>query len=222
MDWKIVVAAPLVAWLVVANAAALKMPRNWGSDSHAPTSGSYLHGLDPEVKFNDQPALVVRTTEHVSDIDYGAVTKYVDAWGYQGKRVRFSGMLKTADASTWAGAFMGVSAGTAARDWSLSSMESLPYGSTPTTGTSDWHPVSVVLEVPDQADVRLFLGIALVGNGQAWLSDMKFEEVGDNVPVTRTRIGIDAAKMASAMQLERIKVESDHVKKLPDNLDLRL
>ena len=222
MDWKIVVAAPLVAWLVVANAAALKMPRNWGSDSHSPTSGAYLHGLDPEVKFNGLPALVVRTQEHLSDIDYGAVTKYFDAWGYQGKRVRFSGMLKSADASTWAGAFMGVSTGTAARDWSLSTMESLPFGSTPTTGTSDWHRVSVVLDVPEQADVTLFMGVALVGDGQAWLSDMKFEEVGKDVPLTLTRIGIDPVKMAAAMQDERIRVESDHVKKQPDNLDLKL
>lgn len=198
MDWKIVVAAPLVAWLVVANAATLKMPRNWGSDVHAPSARSYLLGIDPEVNFNGHPALAVRSMQPVRDIDIGAATKYVDAYGYEGHRVRFSGMLKTADASTWAGVFLAPVSGLASRDWMFTDVQSLPYGSAPSAGTSDWHPVSVVMDVPATPDASLSLGLAVVGNGQAWLADLKFEEVGNDVPLTETRIGLNVEALAKA------------------------
>ncbi len=218
MDWKIVVAAPLVAWLVVANAATLKMPRNWGSDVHAPSDHAYLLGIDPEVHFNGHPALAVRSQQPLSDIDFGAATHYVDTYGYEGHRVRFSGMLKTSDASTWAGVFLAPVSGVASRDWMFTDKQSLPFGSVPTTGTVDWHPVSVVMDVPSTPDASISLGLAVVGSGQAWLSDLKFEEVGIDVPLTDTRIGLNIEKLA------KLRAEPEHsaprVKQVPE-LDLK-
>ncbi len=220
MDWKIVVAAPLVAWLVVANAAALKMPRNWGSDVHAPTDRSYLLGIDPEVNFNGKPALAVRSMQHVSELDFAAATRYLDAFGYEGHRVRFSGMLKTSDAGTWAGVFLAPYNGVADRDWMFTTVQSLPHASAPTVGTSDWHPVSVVIAVPDTRNASISMGLAVVGNGQAWVSDLKFEEVGDDVPLTETRLGIDVDKLAQQRAQSDAQRGSARQKVVPD-LDLK-
>jgi len=200
MDWKIVVAAPLVAWLVMANAAALKVPRNWGSDVHAPTDRSYAVGIDPEVTFNGKPALAVRSLQHVREFDFAAATRYVDAFGYGGHRVRFSGMLKTSDASTWAGIFLAPYGGAAARDWMFTDVQSLPRASGPAVGSSDWQPVSVVVDVPSAPGASISMGLAVVGNGQAWLSDLRFEEVGTDVPLTETRLGLDVDKLAQDRQ----------------------
>ena len=38
--------------------------------------------------------------------DYAAVTTYLDDFGYEGRRVRFSGMLKTSGVDTYAGVFL--------------------------------------------------------------------------------------------------------------------
>jgi hypothetical protein len=196
MDWKIVVAAPLVAWLVVANAAALKMPINWRSDAHAPNSRSYLLGIDPEVNFNGKPALAVRSMEHVGPLSFAAATRYLDAFGYEGRHVSFSGMLKTSDASTWAGVFLSPVSDIAERDWIFADLQSVPHASAPTVGTSDWHPVDVVIAVPRTPGASISFGLAVVGDGQAWVSDLKFEEVSDDVPLTETRIGIDVDELA--------------------------
>ena len=220
MDWKIVVAAPLVAYLVVANAATLKIPHNWGTDAHAPTSHAYLMGLDPEVTFNGKPALAVRATQPVRDVDYGAATQYLDAFGYEGRHVRFSGMLKTSDASTWAGIFMRAN-NSALRNWEFADAQSLPRGSAATTGTSDWHPVSVVVVVPANPGATMDMGLMLVGNGQAWLSDLKFEEVGDDVPLTATTIGLDVAKLAQERKEGDERRAATRIKQVPDNLELK-
>ncbi len=50
-------------------------------------------------------------------------------------------------------------------------------------GTTDWHKYEVVLDVPPES-VNIAFGILLQGKGQAWLSDVQFEVVGLDVPVT--------------------------------------
>jgi hypothetical protein len=55
--------------------------------------------------------------------------------------------------------------------------------SRPIKGTTDWKRYDVVLDVP-QAATGIFLGILLDGQGTVWLSDVKFEVVGVEVPAT--------------------------------------
>ena len=49
-----------------------------------------------------------------------------------------------------------------------------------------WHRYEVVLDVP-QESVYMAFGILVGGRGQVWLSDVRFEEVGTDVPVTAPR-----------------------------------
>jgi hypothetical protein len=202
MDWKIVVAAPLVAWMVVANGADIRMPADWSNASHSSSGDAFLMGVDPAMTYNGQRSLVVRTTMDSADVDYGAAIQYVDAKGYEGRRVRFSGMLKTRGVTTWAGVFMLASKDHTEDFWGSSpkSTDLLPRGSESQPGDSDWRPVSVVFAVPDVPNQMLSMGIVLIGNGQAWLSDLRFEEVGNEVPVTVAPIGLDMAKLAARQQ----------------------
>lgn len=220
MDWKIVIAAPLVAWLVVANAATLKLPENWGTDSKSAERWDYIMGVDPDVKFNGHRALAVHSVRKVGDTDYAAVTTYADNFGYEGKRVRFSGMLKTAGVETYAGVYLRSDTHTV-HDWQFADVQSLPRGSDSVPGASDWHPVSVVVNIPPAAGGTMGMGLVVVGNGQAWLSDLKFEEVGNDVPVTSAPIGLDVEKVAREEQRRAGARSAGRVKHGPDNLELR-
>ena len=220
MDWKIAVAAPLVAYLVVANASTLKLPDNWGTDSHAPEHGSYSMGIDPEVRYNGMRALAVRTATAVRETDYGATNNILDNFGYEGHRVRFSGMLKTQGVATWAGLYLRADT-RASRDWHFADVQSLLRGSASTLGSSDWHPVSVVVQIPPSPGGTMDMGLVVIGTGQAWVSDLRFEEVGDDVPLTTTPIGLDLAKVAEHDKLVQSQLDASRVKRLPDNLALR-
>ena len=95
---------------------------------------------------------------------------------YKGKRVRFSGFVKSDGAQGWAGLWMRIDSGylTAAFD---------NMSGRPVKGTSDWTPYSVVLDI-GQSATGINFGILLDGVGTVWLSGAKFEVVDSTVPVT--------------------------------------
>jgi hypothetical protein len=51
------------------------------------------------------------------------------------------------------------------------------------TGTTEWTPVSIVLDVPPDAS-GLALGFLVRGGGDAWVDDASLEVVGSDVPTT--------------------------------------
>ena len=55
------------------------------------------------------------------------------------------------------------------------------------SGTTDWKKYAIVLDVPDGA-TTLNYGAVLNGPGRIWYSGIKFEVVGNEVPVTRTKL----------------------------------
>lgn len=195
MDYKVLVAAPLTALLVVAYASELKLPSRWSAFSSASRDTAYTMGRDAQVQFEGRPSLTIRSNGRVGDTDHGGSMQYLATSGYEGKRVRFSGKLKASGLTVWAGAwvkageqalrnFDGATGGPAA---------SLPFADGIGPGHTDWRPVSVVIEV-GEAPAVLSMGVALVGEGQVWMSDLRFEEVGTDVPLTTARVGLDADK----------------------------
>ncbi len=213
MDFKAMIAAPLVAFLAVASANEVTIPERWSAASTGSTSTSFQIGVDPQVNFNGQRALTVSAHAGVEDVSFGTAIQYVNSFGYEGKRIRFSGMLKAAGVDTWAGIWLGNGFVRSFED----GKNGLPHGEGITHGDQDWRRVSVVVDVPVDEKVGLSMGVALVGHGQVWLSDLKFEEVGTDVPLTTTTVGLDLQK------LKRLKANREPVpttKQLPKNLEL--
>jgi hypothetical protein len=97
---------------------------------------------------------------------------------YKGKRVRFSGFVKSNSVQGWAGLWMRIDSGylTAAFD----NMQGRSI-----QGTTDWTPYSVVLDI-GQSATGINFGILLSGSGTVWLSGVRFEVVDNTVPVTDT------------------------------------
>src|SRR5690348_5448060 len=101
----------------------------------------------------------------------------VRADAYRGKRIRLSGYLKT----------IGVNEGTAVLfmrvdgDGVVQTSDFMQ--NRPLMLTTDWTRAEIVLDVPRDA-IGFTYGFMLGGSGQAWLDDVRLEEVGDNVAVT--------------------------------------
>jgi hypothetical protein len=215
MDFKALIAAPLVAFLVVASANEVAMPARWSAASTGSNSTSFQIGVDPQVRFNGQRALTVIAIQGVEDVSFGTAIQYVNSFGYEGKRIRFSGMLKATGVDTWAGIWLGNGFVTTFSD----EKQALPRGTGITHGDQDWRRVSVVVDVPVDEKVGMSMGVALVGHGQVWLSDLKFEEVGADVPLTTTTVGLDLQKL-KRLKANRESLPVPTTKQLPKNLEL--
>ena len=105
----------------------------------------------------------------------GTFMQTISARNYLGKRVKFSGSVKTKDAR-FVGLWMRV-------DDSLTAVRFDNMRNRPISGTTDWKAYSVVLNVPENA-VSISFGLLEVGTGEAWLSNVAFGET--DAPATDT------------------------------------
>jgi hypothetical protein len=119
----------------------------------------------------------------------GSLTWSVDAKEYQGKRLRWSGYLKsdtktTETAEGRAGLWMSVSGVYPGQEaWQVSMMASDNMMDRPVVGSTDWQRYDVVMDVPAGAE-RITFGAALDGPGKMWVDDVRLEVVSADVPST--------------------------------------
>lgn len=114
----------------------------------------------------------------ISGNGFGTLTQGISAEAWRGKRVRFSGWLRTRDVdSGWAGLWMRVDP-PAGSPLAFDNMA----GRGP-VGTTDWQRYEVVLDVAEEAKA-VYFGALLAGAGALWVDDLVLEEVPDTVEVT--------------------------------------
>jgi len=213
MNLKPLIAAPLVAWLMIASAATIVKPLGWSYGSTGKDSQSYQMGVDSSVTWEGKPALTVLASGQRSTA-YGDIHNYTSPAGYGGRRVRFSGMLKVSDVDGWAGPYL-----LAGKLQNPATMSLVPAGSGAKGSTAQWVPVSVVIDVPMDA-ISIQMGLKLVGNGQAWLSDLKFEEVSRDVPLTTSKVEMDVEKLQREVE-ESILAMQKMSQGAPRNMELK-
>jgi len=206
MDYRALLTAPLAALVLSVSAAPapLQMPDGWQAIRYAArkdivTGGyngeGYEIGIDT-TQTGHPPALTLRSMTALKP-DYANVGHaYQTITGYGGQRLRFSGQVRATTASAWAGLYMGLGDADVllpVRRGDPGVERRLPVGAAVPAADGAWHEVSVVLDVPAGTPC-VGLGMALVGEGQFWVRDLKFEVVGPEVPVTTAPVGIDWTK----------------------------
>jgi hypothetical protein len=167
----------LAAVLLVQLAAAADLPAGWFKDGKAPRQ--YRAGVDTAVVRHGGASAYLQSWTAAPPV-YGTVMQRVDAERYRGKRVRFTGWLRTEAVDHddgWAGLWLRID-GAAGRSLAFDNTEEEPVRE-----TADWTRVAVVLDVDERAEAVAF-GFMLVGSGKVWADDLAFEEVGRDVPVT--------------------------------------
>lgn len=215
MQLKALIAAPLAAWLMMASAATIQKPIDWSYSSSGINAQRYQMGVDAAVTWEGKPALTVAGTGMLPTTA-GDVHTYAGSAGYTGRRVRFSGMFKTSDVDGWAGIYVLATDGNPLH---INPSIPLPPGVGGKGSRAQWVPVQVVADVPMNASA-IRIGLMVIGNGQAWLSDLKFEEVGAEVPLTTTKVEFDEVEWKRQRD-ENNAARNKMGKRPPSNLELK-
>ncbi|MBX9569508.1 MAG: hypothetical protein K2X77_11465 [Candidatus Obscuribacterales bacterium] len=150
------------------------IPTGWEMKGSRPND--YLVMIDPQQKRDGKPILIMQSK--TSPIDgFGTVMQKISTEKYLGKRLRFSADVKSENVVDAAGIWMRVDAGSG-NTIALDNMEKRPI-----KGNNDWKNYSVVLDVSPRG-TQVCIGILTHSTGKIWVSNLKLEEVGKDVPVT--------------------------------------
>jgi len=152
----------------------LARPSDWGGGGEG-----YELGRDEAEKHSGKSSGCVRSTDAPGP--FGTLTQGFQAASYRGKRVRMSGFARADGVERSAGLWMRVD-GKEKGNLAFDNM-----GTRPIRGTSDWAKYDVVLDVPEEAE-SIFFGFLLSGPGRAWVDDITFEVVGNDVAPTAMEI----------------------------------
>jgi hypothetical protein len=149
--------------------------KHWWKTGAAPND--YEFGL-AEDTVEGQPVAYLRSI--VQPVrSFGAFCQTIAAEDYRGKRVRFSAALKATNvADGWGGLFLRVDGPHLDETLAIDTMEDRPL-----VGTTDWQQHALVLDVAEAATTISF-GAGLSGEGELLVSQLAFEEVDSEVPVT--------------------------------------
>jgi hypothetical protein len=151
------------------------LPAGWHiTGSRAP---DYEAGLVPGITYGGDRVAQLRLRLAVSEpAGFGALIQSIAATRYLDCRIRFGAMARTCEVTDWAGLWLRVDGpgGTLKID----NMQDRPL-----RGTTDWTQASIVLDVVHEA-TELHFGAVLGGAGAMDLTRLRFERVGEDVPVT--------------------------------------
>jgi hypothetical protein len=212
MDYRVLFAAPLAALVMSVSATESSLPSPWVAMpsgiaapevkvdwTKGPPPSVYDIGLDPAAEEQGLRSLSIKSLVKLHPTYVNLAVAQQSAQGYAGKRLRFSGQIRSEGVSTWAGLFMDeVPKGGALfiLKAGLEGGENLlpPSGAAGQEPFKAWQDVSVVVQVPATVNT-VTLGLALVGEGKVWARKLHFEVVGPEVPITSTRmLGFNWAK----------------------------
>jgi AraC family transcriptional regulator len=146
---------------------------HWWKTGAAPND--YEFGLAEE-PFQAQPVAYLRSIVHPAR-SFGAFCQTIAAEDYRGTWVRFSATLKANNLTNgWGG--LRVDGARLDETLAIDTMEDRPL-----VDTTGWQEHALVLDVAAAAAMISF-GAGLSGEGELLVSQLAFEEVGDEVPVT--------------------------------------
>jgi hypothetical protein len=149
--------------------------KHWWKTGAAPND--YEFGLAEET-FQGQPVAYLRSIAQPA-CSFGAFCQTIAAEDYRGKRIRFSAALKATNLiGGWGGLWLRVDGARLDETLAIDTMEDRPL-----VGTTGWQQHAIVLDVAAAAATIAF-GAGLSGEGELLVSQLAFEEVSSEVPVT--------------------------------------
>lgn len=114
----------------------------------------------------------------VASVGFGTIMQQFKADAYRGQRLRLSALVRSEEVERWAGLWMRVD-GTSRSSIAFDNMQDRAI-----TGTTDWTRHAVVLDVAERESARIAFGVLLDGPGKLWITDVRVEAVGLDVPAT--------------------------------------
>ncbi|MBU5442197.1 helix-turn-helix transcriptional regulator [Paenibacillus sp. MSJ-34] len=137
----------------------------------------YEIGVDRQIVHQGRASGYLKSIAANGNGEFGTMMQQFKADQYAGKRMKFSGFVKTEGVSGFCGLWMRVD--NKAQD----ALEFDNMNRRPIKGDTNWNHYSVVLDVPDNSAAISF-GVLLTGQGHVWVDGFQFEEVDRSVPTT--------------------------------------
>jgi hypothetical protein len=175
MNYKVLIAAALAATVVQARDVDPSLPQPWFKNGQPPAAEKCATGVDAEIETRGTPNLTVKCDAPYEG--FVGIMQNFAADKYRGQRVRFSALVKSEGVEDWGGLWMRVD-DVDKPGASFDNMQRRPI-----KGTMDWAPYAVVLDASSKAQ-GIFFGFLLSGKGQIWISDLRFEVVGNDIRPT--------------------------------------
>lgn len=143
-------------------------------------AGTNPHDYDITVEPSEDGSekYIVMVSNKNVEKGFGNLMQTFSAKEYIGKRVRFSGKIKTENAKDGASFWMRVDGNDKTKSLAFDNMNNRKP-----IGTTDWQYYEIVLDVPEGAEL-INIGMMLATEGKAMFSDLNFEVVDKDVPTT--------------------------------------
>ena len=158
---------------------SFELPTGWFIAGSNPKS--YEMGTDKGAGQNGSNAATIKSIRRKIH-GFGTLMQNCLPDNYLGKRVRMSGYVKTANVSDWAGLWFRIDQQGSNKSLGFDNMHDGKMDRS-IKGTTDWTKYEIVLDVPSNSS-NLAYGALLVGTGQIWFDNLKFEIVDNSVPKT--------------------------------------
>jgi hypothetical protein len=136
----------------------------------------YDMGADRTVVLNGKSSGFIKSNRPDPE-GFGTYMQMFDASDYRGKRMQFSASVKTENVDNWASLWMRVDG--ESKPIAFDNMQKRQI-----KGTQNWTRYSIVLDVDSVKATKIAFGVMLSGKGSVWIDNVRFEPVGENVPVT--------------------------------------
>ncbi|AEB75129.1 helix-turn-helix transcriptional regulator [Clostridium botulinum] len=138
----------------------------------------YQISIDDKIyHMGSKAATIYSDADEISIEEYGTIMQQISAKTFVGKRMRFSGFVKTKEVGGWCGLWMRID-GSLGVTLKFDNMQSRAI-----TGTTEWNYYSCVLDIPENASI-INIGVLLAGKGQIWFDNADLQEVDYNTPTT--------------------------------------
>lgn len=164
------------------------IPSWWGAVGT--NSTAYSVGTVHETRHSGATALVIVGTD-ASALGLAGIGQYIRADSYRGKRIRLRGWVRQA-------AVTGHDIGLWLRIDGPGITEGLDqFSNRPLTGTTDWHQVESILDVPTDA-IGIALGAQMSGKGELFVDDLTLDIVAATGLTTNQLAGFTVSQVDSA------------------------
>ncbi|MGO4905323.1 hypothetical protein [Flavobacterium sp. W20_MBD1_R3] len=158
---------------------SFELPSGWFKSGSAPNS--YDMRIDKGAGYDGKNAATIQSI--TPNIDgFGTLMQSFAADKYLGKRIRFSGYVKTKDIAEKACFWLRVEKANSQQILSFDNMNNRPI-----IGTNEWKVYEIVVDVPITAS-KISYGALVKGTGQIWFDNLNFEVVSNSVAVTGKKI----------------------------------
>lgn len=142
------------------------------------------YSMEKDYLDSNQSDYSIRISSNLTTIDAGQdfsnLMQTFQAKSFLGKRMRFSGFIKSEDVDGWSGLWMRID------DKSYEMLGFDNMSDRPITGSTSWNHYSCVLDIPKES-ININIGVILAGSGKIWIDLCSFDEVNDSTPTTDIR-----------------------------------